>query len=176
MRVRARRAGRVRPENVLFLCLSFVFSFCLFFLAVWFGEAGTLLLRLFEGTKPEALRPTLGDPTMSGYVGLGQGLWFIRNAHHRCHGPLGRRSYQCDKIHMIQSSECWWCGSGERQSRFHLIARCRAWSSQARAMWKRIEMMRWAVMMRWAMMRWAVTMRWAVIVRRIEMLVIGLWG
>ena len=31
-----------------------------------------------------------------------------------------------EKIHKILSGECWWCGSGERQSRHHLFFRCRA--------------------------------------------------
>ena len=35
-------------------------------------------------------------------------------------------SYLCDKIHRIQSSECWWCESGERQTVHHLVAECRA--------------------------------------------------
>ena len=33
-----------------------------------------------------------------------------------------------DKIHKIDTDGCWWCGSGERQSRHHLFTRCRAWA------------------------------------------------
>ena len=37
---------------------------------------------------------------------------------------------------MIEPSECCWC-DGERQSRYHLVARCRAWAPQGR-MWREI--------------------------------------
>ena len=39
------------------------------------------------------------------------------------HASIG--PYLYDKIH-VESNECWWCRSGERQSRFHLVARCRS--------------------------------------------------
>ena len=39
---------------------------------------------------------------------------------------------------MTDTSECWWCTSGEPQSRHHLFARCRAWAPQARRMWKEV--------------------------------------
>jgi hypothetical protein len=38
----------------------------------------------------------------------------------------------------VDSDRCWFCNTGERQSRFHLVARCPAWAGQARVMWKRI--------------------------------------
>ena len=38
---------------------------------------------------------------------------------------------------MTDTDECWWCASGEPQSRHHLFTRCRAWAPQAR-MWKEI--------------------------------------
>ena len=50
------------------------------------------------------------------------------------HAAIG--SYLRDKIHKIDSDRCWWCDTGECQSRFHLVARCPAWAGQARAMWK----------------------------------------
>ena len=28
------------------------------------------------------------------------------------------------------SLRCWWCGSGERQTRFHIFARCRRWGPE----------------------------------------------
>ena len=37
---------------------------------------------------------------------------------------------------MTDTSECWWCASGEPQSGHHLFTRCRARSPQARKMWK----------------------------------------
>ena len=52
------------------------------------------------------------------------------------HTAIG--SYLHDKIHKIDTDECWWCGSGERQSRHHHFRSCRAWARQAREMWKDI--------------------------------------
>ena len=40
------------------------------------------------------------------------------------HALIG--SYLCDKIRKIESRSRWWCDGDERQSRFRLIARCRA--------------------------------------------------
>ena len=40
------------------------------------------------------------------------------------HAAIG--SYLLDKIHMIDSDRCWWCDTGESQSRLHLVARCPA--------------------------------------------------
>ena len=31
------------------------------------------------------------------------------------------------RVGQAQSDRCWWCGSGERQTRFHLLIRCRRW-------------------------------------------------
>ena len=44
-----------------------------------------------------------------------------------------------DKIHKIDADRCWWCDTGERQSRFHLVARCPTWAGQARFVWRRME-------------------------------------
>ena len=35
--------------------------------------------------------------------------------------------------------KCWWCGSGERQTRYHLFVRCRRWSPEIRRLWQNIE-------------------------------------
>ena len=43
-------------------------------------------------------------------------------------------SYLHDKIHKIDSDRCWWCDTGERQSRFRLVARSPAFAGQARVM------------------------------------------
>ena len=48
------------------------------------------------------------------------------------HGAFG--SYLWHKIHKVDSDRCWWCDTGERQSRFHLVVRCPARASQALAM------------------------------------------
>ena len=60
--------------------------------------------------------------------------------YHFLSGHASNGSYLCDKIRKIESNSCWpwWCNSGERQSTFHLVARCRAWSPHAKRMWKRI--------------------------------------
>ena len=34
--------------------------------------------------------------------------------------------------------DCWWCASGEPQSRHHLFTRCPAWRPQTRRLWKDI--------------------------------------
>ena len=34
------------------------------------------------------------------------------------------------------SDRCWWCGSGERQTRYHLFIRCRRWSPEIRRLWQ----------------------------------------
>lgn len=37
----------------------------------------------------------------------------------------------------LESSECWWCDCGKRQSRHHLFTECRAWGLQIRMLWRR---------------------------------------
>ena len=54
-------------------------------------------------------------------------------------GHAATGAYLADKIKKIRSSECWWCGSGERQARRHLFVKCRTcvWKSVAKACgWK----------------------------------------
>ena len=61
-----------------------------------------------------------------------------------CCGFFGRFSlhdviFVADFLELrLHSDRCWWCDTGQRQSRFHFVARCPAWAGQARAMWKRI--------------------------------------
>ena len=45
-------------------------------------------------------------------------------------------SYLGEKIHKIQTNG--WCGSGERESGYHLVIKCKAWVPQKRRMWKGI--------------------------------------
>ena len=33
---------------------------------------------------------------------------------------------------------CFWCGSGVRQTRYHLFVKCRRWGPEIRKMWQRI--------------------------------------
>ena len=39
---------------------------------------------------------------------------------------------------LVRSKNFWWCNSGERLSRHHLFAKCRAWAPQAKKLWKEI--------------------------------------
>ena len=41
------------------------------------------------------------------------------------------------RIGQALSSRCWWCGSGERQSRYHLFVRCRRWGPEIKRLWQR---------------------------------------
>ena len=41
-------------------------------------------------------------------------------------GHASTGAYLAEKIHKVLLSECWRCGSGERQSRYRLFFRCRA--------------------------------------------------
>ena len=43
------------------------------------------------------------------------------------------------RVGQIPSDRCRWCGSGERQTRYHLLARCRPWLPETRRLWRRIE-------------------------------------
>ena len=52
------------------------------------------------------------------------------------HAAIG--AYLHDRIKRTDTGECWWCDSGEPQSRHHLFTRCRAWPPQARRMWRDI--------------------------------------
>ena len=36
----------------------------------------------------------------------------------------------------MESSECWWCNCGRRQSRHRLFVECRAWPPQTRRLWR----------------------------------------
>ena len=40
-----------------------------------------------------------------------------------------------DKIHKIPLNKRWWCNSRERQSRYHLSFRCKAWALRSEDMW-----------------------------------------
>ena len=42
------------------------------------------------------------------------------------------------RIGQISSEDCWWCGSGERQTRLHLFSRCRRWTPEIRELWRRL--------------------------------------
>ena len=75
----------------------------------------------------------------------GRGLW--RPPLRRARRTLAGRYYQLLSGHAATgtyrkrfgrsgTSECWWCTSGEPQSRHHLFTRFRAWTEQRRRLWK----------------------------------------
>ena len=43
------------------------------------------------------------------------------------------------RIGQAPNDRCWWCGSGERQTRHHLFIRCRRWAPEVRRLWQRVE-------------------------------------
>ena len=43
------------------------------------------------------------------------------------------------RVGQAPSDKCWWCGSGERQSRHHLFIKCRRWTPEIKRMWHRVE-------------------------------------
>ena len=43
------------------------------------------------------------------------------------------------RIGQATSDECWWCDTGQRQTRLHLFSRCRRWIPQIRDLWLRID-------------------------------------
>ena len=43
------------------------------------------------------------------------------------------------RIGLINTEDCWWCGSGDRQTRLHLFSRCRRWTPEIRELWRRVE-------------------------------------
>lgn len=51
------------------------------------------------------------------------------------HAAIGSHLHRLGRT---DSDRCWSCGTGQRMSRSHLVARCRAWTGQARVMWERI--------------------------------------
>ena len=47
------------------------------------------------------------------------------------HAAIGPHLAEVTKA--IRSDKCWWCNSGERQSRHHLFIKCRAWKPRLRS-------------------------------------------
>lgn len=43
------------------------------------------------------------------------------------------------RVEQTPGDKCWWCGSGERQSRHHLVIKCRRWMPEIRRLWERVE-------------------------------------
>ena len=75
----------------------------------------------------------------------------LRKALARTGEELARRFYQLLSGHaataehlmrvgQAQSNLCWWCGRGERQSRYRLFVRCQRWGPEIRRLWQRIRL------------------------------------
>ena len=73
----------------------------------------------------------------------------MRKALNRARKELASRFYQLlsghaavadhlKRIGQAKSEDCFWCGTGERQTRFHLFVRCRRWAPEIRKLWDRI--------------------------------------
>ena len=67
----------------------------------------------------------------------------------KCPKELASRFYQLMSGHaaiaehlvrvgQADSNACFWCGSGERQTRHHLFIRCRRWMPEIRRLWQRV--------------------------------------
>jgi hypothetical protein len=46
--------------------------------------------------------------------------------------------YLKNKLRKRESEECWWCDSGERQTREHLFKECSRWKGEIRDLWRRV--------------------------------------
>src|SRR5258705_2329809 len=46
--------------------------------------------------------------------------------------------YMCEKLRQIESSQCWWCDSGTRQTRHHLFCECRGFRPRIVKLWKAV--------------------------------------
>ena len=44
------------------------------------------------------------------------------------------------RIGQAPEDRCWFCGTGERQTRFHLFVKCRRWEPGIRRLWQRIRL------------------------------------
>ena len=42
------------------------------------------------------------------------------------------------RVGQAESDECFWCGSGERQTRYHLFVKCRRWMPEIRKLWQKV--------------------------------------
>ena len=42
------------------------------------------------------------------------------------------------RVGQATDEKCTWCGSGERQMRYHLFVKCRRWGPEIRELWQRV--------------------------------------
>ena len=73
----------------------------------------------------------------------------LRKELGRCPKELASRFYQLASGHaavaehlmrigQADSDTCFWCGSGERQTRHHLFIKCRRWMPEIRKLWQKV--------------------------------------
>ena len=73
----------------------------------------------------------------------------MRKSLNRTRKELASRYYQLQSGHaataehlqrvgQAENDTCFWCGSGERQSRYHLFVRCRRWTPEIKWLWQRV--------------------------------------
>jgi hypothetical protein len=46
--------------------------------------------------------------------------------------------YLKDKIHKADSDECWWCATGQRQTREHVFKECSKWKAEITDLWRAV--------------------------------------
>ena len=44
------------------------------------------------------------------------------------------------RVNQAGSDACFWCGSGERQTRYHLFVKCRRWTPEIKRLWQKVRM------------------------------------
>ena len=44
------------------------------------------------------------------------------------------------RIGQTDSDRCFWCGTGEKQTRYHLFVKCRRWTPEIKRLWQRVRM------------------------------------
>ena len=44
-----------------------------------------------------------------------------------------------ERIGQAESSACFWCESGDRQTRFHLFVKCRRWTPEIKRLWTKVK-------------------------------------
>ena len=103
------------------------------------------LQRAGRAPRRSGLRTTSEQSGGTGPPGKGLRRKHLRNVRKE----LAGRSYQflvghanigshLHRVGLIDDDTCWWCDTEERQTRFHIVARCPRWGGQERALWKRV--------------------------------------
>ena len=44
------------------------------------------------------------------------------------------------RVNQAQEGTCWFCGSGERQTRFHLFVKCKRWEPEIKRLWQKVRL------------------------------------